>query len=54
MAPREQLQPPFRNERRRLKVDIDEDAPVVRRRSVDGPQLVTLQPDVEFKRLNLN
>ncbi|VDI18893.1 Hypothetical predicted protein [Mytilus galloprovincialis] len=29
MAPREQLQPPFRNERRRPKVDIDEDAPVV-------------------------
>ncbi|VDI18051.1 Hypothetical predicted protein [Mytilus galloprovincialis] len=54
MAPREQLQPPFRNERRRPEVDIDEDAPVVRRRSVDGPQLVALQPDVEFKRLNLN
>ncbi|CAG2247607.1 unnamed protein product [Mytilus edulis] len=48
-APREQQQPPIRNERRRPQVEVDEDAPVVRRRRVDEPQLVALQPDVELQ-----
>ncbi|CAG2230925.1 unnamed protein product [Mytilus edulis] len=48
-APREQQQPPVRNERRRPQVEVDEDAPVVRRRRVDEPQLVALQPDVELQ-----
>ncbi|VDI02042.1 Hypothetical predicted protein [Mytilus galloprovincialis] len=48
-APMEQQQPPVRNERRRPQVEVDEDAPVVRRRRVDEPQLVALQPDVELQ-----
>ncbi|CAG2233512.1 unnamed protein product [Mytilus edulis] len=46
-APMEQQQPPVRNERRRPQVEVDEDAPVVRRRRVDEPQLVALQPEVK-------
>ncbi|XP_071129748.1 uncharacterized protein [Mytilus edulis] len=48
-APMEQQQPPVRNERRRPQVEVDEDAPVVRRRRIDEPQLVALQPDVELQ-----
>ncbi|XP_071148340.1 uncharacterized protein [Mytilus edulis] len=39
MAPREQQQPPVRNERMRPQVEVDEDAPEVRRRRVDEGDL---------------